>query len=154
MGVRRWLMAALVAVSGWAVTGCGASGPVFSTIESSLPPLSSGDGRIFFFRDGSILGAAVTPDIRLNDEVVGESRRSSVFFVDRPAGRYEASCQTEARNETWIDLASGDTIYVRTFVTPGAFVGHVQVVMVSPESGRRDIQGLHYVGPPLTGPSP
>ena len=136
----------LAAAGLWLLAGCGASGPLFSTMEKDVPSIDPGAGRLFFYRDGSALGAAVTADIKLNGEVVGASQRSSVFFVDRPPGSYTVTCSTEATNEITLALAAGDTMYVRTFVTMGFFVGHVVPELVHAQTGAPAIKDLHYTG--------
>jgi hypothetical protein len=46
--------------------GC-ASGPKYAEVAQTIPELSSDQGRIFIYRN-SMLGAAITPDVKLNGE--------------------------------------------------------------------------------------
>ena len=99
---RLWLVlcAALVA-------GC-ASGPKFSDVKGSIPDVAPELGRIYFYRPSAV-GAAVQPNIRLNDDVVGEMVPLGFFFVDRYPGNYVVSVSTESdasvsrsiRSRTW-----------------------------------------------------
>ncbi len=49
-------------------------------MASSIPSLQIGRGRVYFLRSASMFGAAIQPDIRLNNEVVGESKPGGFFF--------------------------------------------------------------------------
>ncbi len=102
--------------------GC-SSGPGYGEMAAKMPELPSNGGRIFFYRAASPLGAAVQPDIRVNEEIVGKSIPGGFFYIDRPAGNYVVACSTEAEHKLSIALSPGDTRYVRTTLTMGLFVG-------------------------------
>jgi hypothetical protein len=107
------------------MAGC-ASGVRHSEMASSIPSLKSGEGRVYFLRSASMLGAAVQPDLRLNNEVVGESKPGGFFFVDRPAGKYvAAAAATETEKTLSSVLDSGETKYVRSSPSMGLMVGRV-----------------------------
>src|SRR5262249_52884699 len=84
MTLRRRLSVVVVLALGLALGAC-ASGPKFTEIESTFPPLDPSQGRIFIYRT-AILGAAVQPSVKLNGEVVGAAVPDGFFFVDRPPG--------------------------------------------------------------------
>jgi hypothetical protein len=48
-------------------------------------------GRVFFYRTGGLIGAAVRPSIMLNDQEVGNALLGRYFYVDRPPGQYEVT---------------------------------------------------------------
>jgi len=60
------------------LTAC-ASGPKFADVKSSIPPLAEDKARIYFYRPGSMGGAAVQPSILLNGEKVGNSKPGGFF---------------------------------------------------------------------------
>ena len=68
------LFRALLICTGAALiaTGC-ASGPQYKDVASAIPTLAADHGRIYFFRADAFGGAAIQPDIKLNDKVVGRS---------------------------------------------------------------------------------
>ena len=104
--------------------GC-SSGPNFKEASAKFPQLAPSQGRIFFYRAGSMFGAGIQPDINLNNEHVGNSNPGLFFYVDRPAGNYVVSCSTEAEHKLTFTLTPQETKYVRTSVTMGLFVGQV-----------------------------
>jgi hypothetical protein len=127
--------------------GC-ASGTKFS--DMPLPPLAQGQGRIIFYRDGTPVGMAVQPSVKLNGESIGKSQPMGFFFVDRPAGSYEVACTTEWEHKTTVQLAENETRYVRTFVTIGVIVGHIWPELVEPTRALDALQDCRYIGPPLS----
>ena len=148
MSKRQILMAlGLAAVIG--ITGCAAKGPSLGMISDRMPMLHADQGRIFFYRDKSMFGAAVQPMIRLNGEEVGKSVPGGFFFVDRPAGDYEASSSTEVKRSVTFTLAPAETRYIRTTVGMGFFVGHVYPELVSAEDGEKALPSMSYIGAEL-----
>ncbi|MFP3754401.1 DUF2846 domain-containing protein [Cupriavidus sp. SIMBA_020] len=127
------------------MAGC-ASGVKHSEMASSIPSLKSGEGRVYFLRSASMFGAAVQPDLRLNNEVVGESKPGGFFFVDRPAGKYVASAATETEKTLSFVLDSGETKYVRSSPSMGLMVGRVVLELETPEKAKEDLASLSYTG--------
>ena len=76
--IRRIVLTALV-LAGAFLAGC-ASGPTYSEVSSKILPIPAAEGRIYFFRSSSMLGAAVQPDVRLDGEVVGTSKPGGFFL--------------------------------------------------------------------------
>ena len=112
-----------------------------------MPPLKPGFGRVYFSRAGEYVGAAVQPEIRMNNEVVGRSVPGGFSYVDRSPGKYAVTTATEVENAVTFQLAAGETKYIKTTVTPGILVGHVTPTLEFPEQGQSDISRLRYVGP-------
>ena len=129
--------------------GCAATGPSQSEIAASIPPVPADKGRIYFFRGTTILGAAVTSDIRLNGRVVGISQRSSFFFVDEAPGNCTISTSTEVERQLTFTLLAGETKYVRTSVSMGVLVGRVNSTLESPDIANAEIANLSYTGTTL-----
>jgi hypothetical protein len=131
------------------ITGCAATGPRLSEISASIPPVPADKGRVYFFRGTTVLGAAITSDIRLNDRVVGVSQRSSFFYVDEAPGNCTVSTATEVERQLTFTLAAGETKYVRTSVSMGVLVGRVNSILESPNIAIAEIANLSYTGAPL-----
>jgi len=125
--------------------GC-ASGMSYDEIEDRLPQLGRGEGRVFFYRSGSMFGAAIQPEIHLDGRVAGTSQPGGFFFVDRPAGPCEIACSTEVERKVAFDLAAGDTRYVRSGISLGIFVGRVTPELVPPQVGAKEIRNKKYTG--------
>jgi hypothetical protein len=126
-------------------TGC-ASGPKYSELCKSFPPLNPDQGRIFVYRT-SALGAAVQPAVKLNDEQIGTAVPKGFFYVDRPAGQYEISTATEVKRTLSLLLDKGQTRFVRLAISMGFFVGHVYPELVDPDKAEKEIQDCGYTGP-------
>jgi hypothetical protein len=112
-----------------------------------IPALKPGLGRVYFIRAGEYVGAAVQPEIRMNNEVVARSVPGGFTFVDRPPGKYAVTTATEVENAVTFQLAAGESKYIKTAVTPGILIGHITPTLEFPEQGQSDISRLRYVGP-------
>lgn len=130
----------------WLLAGCAATGPKFAEVEASIPTLRAGEGRVYFYRDVSGVGAAVKPDIRLNGQVVGSVAPGGFFFVDRPAGTYTASSSTETDTSVQFQLADGQSAYLQFSITMGLMVGRPQLALRGEAEGKAQLPALAYVG--------
>jgi len=142
---RTFLKFAGVASLAAILAAC-ASGPKFQEVIAGTPNLKAGEGRIYFFRSSSMLGAAIQPEIRLNGQVVGNSRPGGFFYLDRPAGNYAASAATETEKSASFVLQSGETKYLRTSPSFGIIVGRIVVELESPEKAKAELLSLSYTG--------
>ncbi len=129
------------------LSGC-ASGPKYAELKPSLPELTNKEeqGRIFFYRTKSPVGAAVTSNIKVNNEVVGVSRPGGFFFIDQKAGNIDISTKTEAEKNLNFALEPGQIRYVRTKVSMGALVGRIVPELIDNETAEKEIQGSSYIG--------
>lgn len=128
----------LVLISAMFVTGC-ATGPKYADYAATLHPPASGSGRIWFYRPGKMIGYAVQPHVFLNGTNVGKAQPGCYFFVDRPAGSYEAKCSTEWTDMDDFTLAAGDEKYIRLSLGIGLFVGHIIPKEVDKTTGLKEI---------------
>jgi hypothetical protein len=125
--------------------GC-ASGPQYKDMASSIPTLASDHGRVYFFREASFGGAAIQPEIKLNDQVVGHSIPGGFFYVDEMPGQYTVATSTEVKRTVTFTLHAGETKYVRTTITMGLLVGHISPSLDDPETAPQVIESLKYTG--------
>lgn len=137
---RRLAIGAIAAFA--FLAGCATTGPTFQQATAAQPTLKAGEGRVYFFRSSSVMGAAVQPNVKLNGEVVGDSRPGGFFYVDRPAGRYVASISTETEKTLSFTLEAGETKYVRGSVSMGLMVGRVILELEQPDKAKADLQTL------------
>lgn len=133
------------------MTAC-ASGPKYSQVYNTLPPLGTNQGRVFVYRPGTMFGAAIQPDVHLNGEVVGKAQPGGFFYFDRDPGSYEVSATTEVKRSLSLALEKGDERYVRMGISMGFFVGHVFPELVDSETAKKEIQNCSYIGPALKQP--
>jgi hypothetical protein len=142
---RNFLKLALAAATLSLLAGC-ATGIKHDQMASSMASLKQGDGRIYFFRSSSFVGAAIQPDIRLDGNVVGTSKPGGFFYVDRPAGNHVASASTETEKTVSFTLQSGETKYIRSSVGFGLLVGRLILEPETPEKAKAELGSLSYTG--------
>ena len=126
--------------------GC-ASGPKYSEMAAKMPNLKPGDGRVYFYRESSMMGAAVQPDIRLNGQVVGTSKPGGYFYVDRPAGTYVAAASTETEKTASFTLDAGETKYLKSAPSFGLVVGRIVITLESADKAKTELASLSNTGP-------
>lgn len=130
------------------VSAC-ASGPKFSEIQTTIPALKADQGRVYFYRSSSMLGAAIQPSILLNGAVVGDSQPGGFFFVDHAPGAKEVSISTEVEKKLTFTLEPGQTRYVKTVIGFGVIAGRVYPELVDSATGEKEILDAGYIGKPL-----
>jgi len=142
--MRIWRLLTICAVV--ALAGCASSsGAKFTDANAVSPRLTPDKGRIYIYRSGSIAGVAIQPEIRINNEPVGQAVPGGFFFVDRPRGSYEASTTTEVETKLAFPLTGGETKYIRVSITPGFFVGHMQFELVNKSDAEAELASLNKV---------
>ena len=142
--LARFRIVALIAIAA-VITGC-ATGPKFADTASSMPAIKAGDGRVFFYRSNSMLGAAIQPDVRLNGEVVGPSKPGGFFYVDRPAGAYSAATSTETEKTVTLQLDAGESKYIKMTRGFGVVVGRMIMSVEPAQTARTELASMSYVG--------
>ena len=128
------------------LAACAPVGTTYTSMSATLPAPNPGEGRVFFYTPKVGFGGDVQPEIRLNGAVVGFAVPSGFFYVDRPAGRYEATGKTAADGRLDFPLAAGETKYVRA-AAPSAFsVNAIHFLLVPATEGKADMAPLVYSG--------
>jgi hypothetical protein len=130
------------------LTGC-ASGPKMSEIKPSIPAVSQGNGRVFFYRKSVLFGDGLRPKVMLNGEMVGKAVPDGFFFLDLPGGNYEVGTSTEVERKLSMELAPGEHKYVRFAIQAGILVGRVQPELIDKAQATADMEDMHYIGKPL-----
>jgi hypothetical protein len=126
------------------VSGC-ASGPKYSEIKDSIPPLDPEQGRIFFYRPSAI-GAAIQPNILVNGSVVGEMVPLGFFYLDRSPGNYVVSASTESEATLQLMLQANQTQYIKGSISLGILVGRPNLTLVEQMNALIEMQDLGYAG--------
>jgi Protein of unknown function (DUF2846) len=130
------------------LTAC-ASGPKMMEVQSSIPALQANEGRVFFYRSGSMMGAAIQPNILVNGKVAGESKPGGFFFVTSAPGPMEVAVSTEVEKKLTFTLEAGQTRYVRTKIGFGVIAGRVYPELVDPAEATKELAETSYIGTPL-----
>ena len=138
--IRAGILVSVIAL----LAGC-ASGPSYFEHANVMQPVAAEDGRIYMYRT-SALGAAVQPEVKVNEVVVGKAKPKGFFYVDLPPGTHVISASTEAERNLTLTLDAAEERYVRLEIKMGAFVGHVKPVLVDNAVGLEEIQKMKYTG--------
>ena len=128
------------------LAGC-ATGPKYTEMAGALPALKTEHGRIYIYRT-TVLGAAIQPDVRLNDRVVGKAKPNGFFYVDVTPGDYRIATTTEVERQLSLVVEPGMTRYVRLDISIGFVVGHVYPQLVDNVVGEAEIKQCSYIGQP------
>jgi hypothetical protein len=112
----------------------------YAVRHAGEPAIPDGMGRIYFYRDGGFMGAAVQPSIMIDGvETGGSSVPGDYFYVDHPAGSVTVSASTEKEETTQADVVAGKAVYVKTHVSMGFLVGHVTPAVVDEATALKEI---------------
>jgi Protein of unknown function (DUF2846) len=125
-----------------------ASGPKYAEVRSTLPALTPSQGRIYFYRP-SALGAAVQPDVHLNQQKVGTAKPHGFYFVDRAPGDCVVTSATETEKKLTFTLGPGQERYVRLKIQIGVLVGRIVPELVDKAEAEEELKGLSFIANPL-----
>lgn len=128
------------------LAACAATGPTFTQVRASIPPLHDGDARIFFYREAGGVGLALKPEVRVNGQPVGQLPPGSFLFVDRSAGHFTATAGDGTDGSVTLDLPAGETAYVRMEIAIGLVSGRVLLSHEGSTAGSSALGTLAYVG--------
>jgi len=142
--MKKVIFAVIMFLSVCLLVSC-ATGPKFKSMQISMLPKIPEMGRIFFYRT-TTLGAALRPDVLLNNEKVGEAIAQGFFYVDRPEGDYVVVTSTEVTRKVSFVLEKGQTRYIRLNVSMGFFVGHVYGELVDESVALEELKKCSYTG--------
>lgn len=124
--------------------GC-ASGPSFSQMQASIPPIPADKGRVYFYRP-STMGAAVQPAVRLDGVEVGRAKSKGFFYTDVTPGNHVVETTTEVSRRLSFTLDKGQTRYVKLSISMGFAVGHVYPELVEDSVGEAGVSECKYTG--------
>lgn len=117
-----------------ALAAC-ANGPTLQASQARVPPVSADRGRVYFYRTASPFGSVIQPSVRLDGAVVGESIPNGVFFCDVAPGHHTVSVKSEVEKSAEVDVAAGESSYVKMDQGMGWLYARVQIEVVPPGTG-------------------
>jgi hypothetical protein len=134
----------------------------YATQHANEPAIPDGMGRIYFYREGGFMGAAVQPSIKIDGVATGGySVPGDYFYVDHPAGSVTVGASTEKEESTQVDIVAGKPVYVKTEVSMGFLVGHVSPSVVDEATAMETLKDcdlekfeLHPAAAPVALPAP
>jgi hypothetical protein len=107
--------------------------------------------RVYFYRTAT-KDSAIQPAVTLNREPVSVAKPGSFFFVDREPGRYEVLVGGDEEDQLSVNLAAGQTHYVRFDPRLGLLSDYLVPVENNEIDGAKEILPMDYIGPELPKP--
>ena len=114
------LMAAVLFAPGFASAQEGA-------VAGATAP--AGGGTVIFFREKKMLGAAIRYKVRENDVQLCKLGSGTFCTVQAPAGTHRYDVHTEAKDQLSLEVKPGETYYVMSSISMGAFAGHPKLTV-------------------------
>jgi hypothetical protein len=158
---RLWQSAGVILLV--AAAAC-AQPPVTSSV--TIPPISPGAARVWFYRPIDAYDSLSTPYIRMNDAIVGISLPNGASYRDVPAGQYHIAVDSyldSPQQDQNVTLAPGQEVYVkvisqRSWIQGGGSGGSGEggggdyqkdtfyVWLIPPEVARADVARSAFYG--------
>lgn len=123
--------------------GC-AGGVSYSDYVNQIPALETQQSRLYIYRT-SVLGAAIQPEIRVDDVVVGKAVAQGFIFTDVKPGDHQVRCSTEVKRSLSLTTKPGQTRYVRLDVSMGFLVGHISPKLVDEVTALEELTKCKYL---------
>lgn len=108
---QRWRAAATAFLL--IATSCTQLPPTSSVV---IPPIPTGEARLWFYRDYEPSETLARPYVRLNQQVVGISEPGGAFYRDVAPAHYSVTVDSAGRDVNqfaYVDLAAGQEAYAK-----------------------------------------
>jgi hypothetical protein len=89
----------------------------------------TGVGTVIFFREKKMMGAAIRFKVRENGVQLCKLGSGTFCKLEVPAGTHQYDVHTEAKDQLSLDVKPGETYYVVSTISMGAFAGHPKLAM-------------------------
>jgi hypothetical protein len=86
------------------------------TSSVAIPPIPSGEARVWFYRALNPYDSHATPYVRMNDTIIGISQPMGASYRDVPAGHYHVAVDSYLRDSKQtrdVDLVAGEQVYFK-----------------------------------------
>lgn len=110
-------------------------------LDSPPPSIPNGtdSAEIVVLRDGSWVGAAVSPGVYINDLHVGQLGVSDYVSHKVPAGQVKMFVGTEARSEASFPVEAGQSYYLKIYMKAGWWIARAQLEIVQDPSAGKEM---------------
>ena len=107
---------------------CLASG---EDVAAATTPAASGaeTGTVIFFREKKMMGAAIRFKVRENEVELCKLGSGTFCSLQVPAGSHQYDVHTEAKDRLTLEVKPGETYYVISAISMGAFAGHPKLTV-------------------------
>lgn len=125
------------------LVGC-ASGVKYEDYVKSMPELDAQKSRLFIYRP-SVVGAAIQPQVILDNAVVCKAVPKGFTYKDVSPGNHKVQCSTEVERNLSLTTKAGQTKYIKLGVSIGFFIGHISPKLVEEETALKELQKCKYI---------
>jgi len=120
---KLWLLAAAALLT-----------PCFAPAEEATAPAepaasASETGTVIFFREKKMMGAAIRFKVRENDVELCKLGSGTFCSLQVASGSHQYDVHTEAKDHLALDVKPGETYYVISSISMGAFAGHPKLTV-------------------------
>ena len=128
-----------------------------ASVPKGAPPFTpdtsgtADKATVYLYRSSGFAGSGLAPNIEANGVPLADLPAGGYFVYHAAPGEVEFFARTEAKTSVTIDAKAGETYYIKGTISMGAFVGHPHLVLVSNETGAREIKECKQV--PTTVPT-
>ena len=112
-----------------------------------LPQPVEDKALVFFYRDSSFKGGALTYQVHEEERLIGALRSGTFFYHYSEPGQRTYWGQTTIRQSLVLDVAAGETYFIKGDISMGVFAGHPRLTVVEPERAKSSIAKLQYAVP-------
>jgi hypothetical protein len=100
------------------------------TAEPAAPVTAdTGAATVIFFREKKMLGAAIRFKVREKGVELCKLGSGTFCTLQVPAGTHLYDVHTEAKDQLTMDVKPGETYYVVSTISMGAFAGHPKLTV-------------------------
>ena len=137
-----------------------------TTASVTIPPIPTGEARVWFYRPVDAYDSLSTPYIRMNDAIVGIPLPNGASYRDVPTGQYHIAVDSyldSGQQDQNVILAPGQEAYVkvvsfRSWIQGGGNGGYGEggggdysrdtfyVYLIPPEVARADVARSAFYG--------
>ena len=126
------------------LAGC-VGGETYRVAITVLPYLKAGNGRIFAYRNHTILSTTVRRVLFLDGKPVGDVLNGKSIYVDAKAGKHVVT-YNGGRNKLNINVVAGKNLYLRfDIVRDEVAVGNTTVTETRGKTAKREIEQTNLI---------
>ena len=140
----RSMRLAVVAISTLLIAGCAS---VRFEDLLNLPEAKEDQALVYFYRDSAFMGAALTYEVLEEEHLIGVLRSGTFFYTYSEPGRRTYWGHTTIRKSLVLEVAAGETYFIKGDISMGVLAGHPRLTVVEEERAKTSIAKLQYAVP-------
>lgn len=119
----------LIAAAALLVPSLGSAQDVAPAATATPVAGDTGAGTVVFFREKKMVGAAIRFKVRENGVELCKLGSGTFCNLQVPAGTHLYDVHTEAKDQLTLEVKPGETYYVVSTISMGAFAGHPKLTV-------------------------